>query len=180
MVSEALQHRCYCSSMGGVEEDRTGTGRQRGTVSEAAEILGVSVEAVRGRIKRGTLEAERTEEGVLVYLAAGQSPTGRDQSTDQARPAPNSELVEELRDRISYLERMLEEEREARTEERLRHDTLMAELMRHIPQIEAPQEPPGAPETATEQPGRVEPQPSVESAQEPPQPRSWLRRMFGS
>ena len=33
---------------------------------------------------------------------------------------------------------------------------------------------------ATEQPGRVETQPSVEGAQEPAQPpRSWWRRMFG-
>jgi hypothetical protein len=47
-------------------------------------------------------------------------------------------------------------------------------------QEEAVQEPPEAPETATEQPGRVGPQPAVEGAQEPAEPRSWWRRMFGA
>jgi hypothetical protein len=157
--------------------DQSASDRRRLTVAEAAEILGVSVEAVRGRIKRGTLDHERTQEGVFVLLAAeqetqqsgaDQSPIGH-QSDVLSGTAP---LVEELHDRVRFLERMLEEEREARTEERRRHDTLMAQLMQRIPQIEAPtQEPPGAPSEATEQPGRVEPQPAVEGAQEPSKER---------
>jgi len=39
---------------------------------------------------------------------------------------------------VSSLEKMLEEEREARTEERRRHDTLMAQLMQRIPELEPP------------------------------------------
>jgi predicted transcriptional regulator len=35
------------------------TGPRRMSVVEAAELLGITVAAVRGRIKRGTLEAER-------------------------------------------------------------------------------------------------------------------------
>jgi hypothetical protein len=42
-----------------------------------------------------------------------------------------------------------------------------------MPQLEAP------PSEGTEQPGRVEPQPSVEGTQEPAQPRPWWRRVFG-
>jgi hypothetical protein len=49
-----------------VGEDQSQTGRQRLTVAETSEILGVTVEAVRGRIKRGTLDHERTDMGVFV------------------------------------------------------------------------------------------------------------------
>ena len=167
--------------------DQSATGRRRLTVAEAAEILGVSVEAVRGRIKRGTLDHERTQEGVFVLLATEQE--AQQSADDQSSTGHQADalsgtapLVEELHDRVRFLERMLEEEREARTEERRRHDTLMAQLMQRIPQIEAPpsQEPPGDPSEATEQPGRVEPQPSVEGAQEPAQRRrSWWREFFG-
>jgi hypothetical protein len=56
-----------------VGEDQSQTGRQRRTVAEASEILGVTVEAVRGRIKRGTLDHERTDMGVFVLLDTDQS-----------------------------------------------------------------------------------------------------------
>jgi hypothetical protein len=45
-------------------------------------VLGVTVEAVRGRIKRRTLDHERTAEGVFVLLDT-------DQSADRLRPATN-------------------------------------------------------------------------------------------
>jgi hypothetical protein len=48
-------------------------------VAEASEILGITVEAVRGRIKRRTLKSERTDKGVFVLLDA-------DQTTDRPRP----------------------------------------------------------------------------------------------
>jgi hypothetical protein len=48
-----------------VDGDRTPPVR-RTTVVEAAEILGISAEAVRGRIRRGTLLVER--QGGTVYV----------------------------------------------------------------------------------------------------------------
>jgi hypothetical protein len=45
-----------------VGEDQSQTGRQR-----------LTVEAVRGRIKRGTLDHERTDMGVFVLLDTDQS-----------------------------------------------------------------------------------------------------------
>src|ERR671910_120104 len=100
----------------GVGENRTPP-KRRTTVSEAASILGISAEAVRGRIRRGTLPVERDGGTVYVLIAR---PAGERTNDDQPRKA-------------------------------------------------------------TEQPGRVEPQPSVEGAQEPAEasPRSWWRRMFG-
>jgi hypothetical protein len=168
--------------------------RQRLDLREAAEVLGATVDAVRKRVQRGSLDSEKGEDGrVYVWLDVDQ--------TQPERQGPA--LVEEVRDRVRFLERLLEEEREARTEERRRHDTLMAQLMSRIPELEAPatSEPPGGSETATEQPGRVGPQPAVESTQEaqeshemhmpevhggplprdqhPPSERPWWRRMFG-
>ena len=58
-------------------EDQSQTSRQRVTVAQASEILGVTVEAVRGRIKRGTLEHERHSSTVYVLLHADQMTTGR-------------------------------------------------------------------------------------------------------
>jgi hypothetical protein len=82
---------------------------------------------------------------------------------------------------VHYLERMLEDEREARTEERRRHDTLMAQLMQRIPQLEASPEASEASEAADEpeeQQGRGEPHPDAPGAQETVR-RPWWRRVFG-
>jgi hypothetical protein len=166
-------------------------------VAEAAEVLGISAEAVRGRIRRGTLPVER--EGRTVYVLLDNVVEGRttaDQSRTTAdQPDDRTELlIAELQDRVRSLE-------EANRENR----RIIAALTQRIPEIEAPAspQPPGAPESATEQPGRVEPQPSVEGAQEPRESsemhmpeagggpslprdqqapserRSWWRRMFG-
>jgi hypothetical protein len=161
-----------------VGEDQSQTGRRRLTVAEASEILGVTVEAVRGRIKRGTLEHERDSGTVYVWLDIDQSPTrdqpDDDQLTDQPQPDVHEELADELRSRIRYLERQVEEEREARR----RADTLLAQLMQRIPELEAPSErsegrespeSPGPTGTTTEDEGEAQ-----EGVQRP-----WWRRMFG-
>src|SRR5215213_5200617 len=75
----------------GVGEDRSQTSRQRVTVAQAAEILGVTVEAVRGRIKRKTLEHERHSGTVYVLLHADQMPTGRQPGDDQTTDQPQSD-----------------------------------------------------------------------------------------
>ena len=63
------------------------------------------------------------------------------------------------------------------TEERRRHDTLMAQLMQRIPELEAPSEPREAPEAVEEERERAEPQPATVESQEGAQ-RPWWRRMF--
>ena len=62
-------------------EDRTPP-KRRTTVSEAASILGISAEAVRGRIRRGTLPVER--EGGAVYVLLEGEPKDRT-TADQSR-----------------------------------------------------------------------------------------------
>jgi hypothetical protein len=149
-------------------------GTRRGTrltQREAAERLGVSVEAIRKRVKRGTLLSEKGTDGRrYVYL---------DEALDAAPPrseeAGASPLVEELRDRIEFLQRELE-----------RKDAILLNMTEAMKAISppAPEEPPteapGAPETATEQPGRVGPQAAVPGAQEGSQRAPWWRRVFGA
>jgi excisionase family DNA binding protein len=122
------------------------TTERRLTVSEAAAALGITPEAVRGRIRRGTLRAERSGGHVYVVLDADQPrPTG-DQPTDR------SELVEELRAHHATLREQLEAERQAHAEARR---LLAAALERIPPQLEAPPEARERPEKATEEPERA-------------------------
>jgi len=128
---------------------------ERLTVQDASRLLGISEGAIRKRIARGTLEHERDDEGkVLVLLDAGtrgRTWAGPEQDTGQPRESTGEyarvpggqdtgetrdELVEELRDRIDYLQRQVEEEREARR----RADTLLARLLERVPELEAPRE----------------------------------------
>ncbi len=131
------------------------------TVKEAATIMGISPEAVRARIKRGTLEKDKAEDGtVYVRLDADRSrwdDDGTDDGTD-AQPL----IVARLENEVEFLRRELE-----------RKDHLLAIALERIPAIEeAPPEPRESPETTSGEQERVE---TTEEAQ----PRSWWRRMFG-
>ena len=143
-------------------------GVRRMPLREAADALGISKDAVRQRIRRDTLRSDKGEDGrVYVYL---------DASTDdvQAEEHDRDDLVDELRDRVRYLESQIEEERDARR----RADTLLAQLMQRIPELEAPQEARESPETTEEEPQRAEPHPATGGAQEGVQ-RPWWRRIIG-
>ena len=174
------------------------TGTLRVTIREAAVRLGVTEGAVRKRIQRGSLPKEQDEDGrVHVYLPVSHVASHEQSRTEpMSSPDPREELIVQLRSEV-----------EAWREESRRKDTIimnMTEAMKALnppAQEEAVQEPPEAPETATEQPGRVGPQPAVESMQEAqespemampsagggplprdqqePSSRPWWRRMFG-
>ena len=161
-------------------EDRTGQPNptdQRVTVPEAAEALGITVEAVRMRIKRGTLRSERQAGRVFVLL-------GPDRPTEHTteRTEPTEDRTAEL---IATLQEQLAEEREARR----RADTIIAQLARAneeqartIRELEAPSEPPSeereSPQTVDEEQERVAPRLATGGDQEPVQ-RPWWRRVFG-
>lgn len=170
-LTEAIRDQSTDRQLG---EDRRETRRlgHRYTVQEAAEILGTSVDAIRGRIRRGTLDSLKVEGVVYVLLDAA----NREQHADQSPPNPSdsrqltadqSELVGEMRDQIDWLRREVE-----------RKDTIIMSLTQRIPELEAPPEPPDAPETAA---------PPSDRGEVPPEPqeplerrsRSWWRRFFG-
>jgi hypothetical protein len=132
--------------------------QRRLTVHDAARSLGITEDAVRMRIKRGTLSADK--EGGRLYVLLDNEPT----------PDPTGradELVEELRDRVRYLERQVEEERNAR----FRADQLLARLMERVPDLESPAppespEPREEPETSPVRPERTEPAEPVDPQRE--------------
>jgi len=149
-----------------VGEDHTGepqANRERLTVAQAAARLGISEGAVRSRIKRGTLRTDK--EGGTVFVLLGDGTSQANQTTNTGVPGDQSALIASLQDQVSYLREQLDAEREARTEEHRRHDTVLAQLSaanaeqaRTIRALEAPQEPPEDAETVEEAPDRAEAQ----------------------
>jgi hypothetical protein len=116
---------------------------------------------VRSRIKRGTLPTGK--EGGTVFVLLGGGTSQANQSPSAGVPGDQSELIVSLQDQVRYLRGQLDTEREARTEERRRHDTVLAQLSaanaeqaRTIRQLEAPQEPPEDAETVEESPEEVD------------------------
>jgi hypothetical protein len=114
----------------------------RVTVEQAAHILGIKEESVRKRVSRGKLRADKDPDGrLLVYVDGTQ--TVRDEYGDKSHSESQihrDTLVEQLRDRISYLERQVGEERESRR----RADTIIAQLTQanaalaaRVPELEA-------------------------------------------
>ena len=158
-------------------EDRTGaTGAdlRRLTVPQAAEALGITVDAVRGRIRRGKLSSEQHAGTVYVWLDAPEEDDSRGPSATSHRPSDDqSERIEDFREQVAYLREQLEAERQAHAEARR---LLMAALERIPPQLEAPSE---APESS-ESPGPRDDTPTQApaEAQEGVQ-RPWWKRMFG-
>jgi excisionase family DNA binding protein len=131
------------------------------TLKEAAEILGVSKEAVRKRVIRGTLRSDMGGDGRrYVYLDSGGDET----------PTPESSaLISEMRDRIRFLEDQLQ-----------RKDAIllnMTEAMKALspPERESPQTVEEEPETAEPHPAAGGPQEGVQRPQHRPWWRRWLR-----
>jgi hypothetical protein len=151
-----------------VGEDWPQTSRQR-----------VTVEAIRGRIKRGTLEHKRHSGTVYVLLDADQSTNRTRPDTDQTADRLRSDgaaLISAKDETIANLRDQLEAERQAHAEAR----RIIAGLVERIPAIEAPQEVPESPEAGEEQQqGRGEPHPAMGGTQEGTQRRSWWRRVLG-
>jgi hypothetical protein len=136
-----------------VGEDHTGepqANHERLTVAQAATRLGITEGAVRSRIKRGTLRTAK--EGRTVYVLLGDGTPQANQPPNTGVPGDQSELVASLQDQVSYLREQLDVERQARTEERRRHDTVVAQLTSKIPALEAPQEASEDAETGGEAP----------------------------
>jgi len=102
-------------------------------VAEASEILGITAEAVRTRIKRGKLDSVKDPPGrtgtVYVLLQADQTRPNIDptvQSQDQT--LDQTELVETLREQVAYLQGVIatrDQELALRAEEIRRRDTAL-------------------------------------------------------
>lgn len=104
------------------------------TQQEAAQELGISTEAVRMRVRRGSLDSSKDDQGrVLVWAVSD-----RTQTAQETAQQPGG-LVEALEARIESLERSLEHERESSR----RKDHIIAGLVQRVPELEAaPDQPP--------------------------------------
>jgi hypothetical protein len=109
---------------------------ERTTIAEAAKKLEVTQEAIRARIRRGTIEHDKDETGKThVYLTEGQV---RDQNVD------NSVVNGVVNDYITSLKSEIESlkaDREVWQEEAKRKDTIIMALTNRIPELEASPEP---------------------------------------
>ncbi len=165
------------------------------TVQEAADALGVTVEAIRGRMHRGKYLKEKDDEGrVWVLLSPDQLTNGRSEDNDRSsersgtgsgersgeRPqtdgptvyrrvdAADSELVEELRSEVAYLKEVIA----TRDEEIRRRDHIIMALTERVPELEA------SPNVQKDARGPSDGSGEEEDGQEP-EGRSWWRRLFG-
>lgn len=148
---------------------------RRLTVQEAAEVLGTSVDAVRMRARRGSLDSEKEPDGrVYVWVDGGSS---------QTKPRLDGEsttLISAKDETIAVLREQLEAEREARR----RADTIIAQLTQanaalvsRVPELEAggADRGPGGVENTPEDAGRGALPEEREKATE----RPWWSRVFG-
>ena len=157
--------------------DQTTTVRRRLKVREAAEELGITVEAVRGRIKRGTLGHHKAPDGtVCVWLA---NASGDRTRPDDARPAgrtsdrsdDQSRLLTRLEDEVLFLRRELE-----------RKDAILLRLAERVPEL--PAAPPGkVPEEPTRgSEGLVDAATPADPDEQPERTKrrrsSWWRRLL--
>jgi|SRR5829696_1360331 len=148
--------------MGGVGERRRTDPGRRLTVAQAADQLGISVDAMRARVKRGTVATEREGGRVYVLLDIAQ-----DAAQDAAGAGESNALISQLRDEVAYL----------RDENRRKDELLAAALSRIPPAIEAPSEARGSPETVEEEPEAAPPPRSDAPGAQEGARRPWWRRV---
>jgi hypothetical protein len=160
------------------EPTQTQQPTERVTVADAARLMGLSAEAVRMRIKRGTLASEKIDSTVYVYLESDPTRSKTEQTEDPTtdQTPDQTELVDALRSEVAFLREELKSREEVRAEENRRKDTIIAQLTQRIPELESPADRQRGAETVTEDSVRgddVSPEP-----QQPAERHSWLYRFF--
>src|SRR5215208_1347225 len=156
-------------------------GITRVTVEEAAKLLGLSGNAVRKRLERGSLRSEKVDGIRYVLLESDMSQHADDMSRHAEHMSDGmpgdialmQEHLDSMNEQIEYLKGVIAK----RDEEIRRRDHLLAAALERIPPaLEAPErnspEPREEPETAS---------PEMEGVETPiaeEQRRSWLQRFF--
>jgi len=128
---------------------------------EAAELLGLSTEAVRKRASRGSIRSERHDGRVVVWVDEDRTGAGHDDG-----------LVDELRRQNDYLRSQLD----IRTDELREHRRLLAGLIERVPELEAPDRARDVHESVPEDVGGG----AVPGEREKGSERPWWRKMFGA
>jgi excisionase family DNA binding protein len=124
-------------------------------VEDAAKLLGLSENAIRKRIERGSIKSEKVGDTRYVILSDTDMPR---RDTDMS--LESSALISEMRSRIEFLE-----------DELRRKDTILMTLVQRVPELEPVPEFRESPVTAAGGPEGGEASPDGEK-------RSWWRRFF--
>ena len=162
--------------------------RQRYSIRDAAKALDLTEEAVRQRVKRGTLDSIKVGGSLFVLL---NNDTSSDRSNDREQPVregasdtssglsnDTSRLVENLEDEVAHLRRQLDQTNERDRENR----RIIAALTTRIPELppawehNGPLDEPGSSVSPSE--GEGSGAAMVSNEQEPSQRRSRLYRFF--
>ncbi len=166
-----------------MEESGAGLG-----VVQAATRLGISVDAVRKRIRRRTLRAYKVDGEWRIILDA---PAATDQSHDQAgdqddRPGPDqgaaSSLIAQVQSEVAFLRQLTEHQagviaQQAQTIESLSRRVELPVSRDPSPDPSPRREGEPSPAALGREGSRTEPAPHVPTAR--PQRRSWWRRWLG-
>jgi hypothetical protein len=159
------------------EQAHPNTAQTQVTVAEAAQLLGLSAEAVRSRVQRGTLKSTKVVNTVYVLLdEPAQTRPNTDEDTAQtgAQTHPNidqTEFISSMQDQIDTLKRELED----RKEDARRKDAILMTLAQRVPELEAAPEPRESPQTPSEQQGSG----TAYREDGGTEKRSWWKRFFG-
>ncbi len=148
------------------------------TIRDAADALGVSVDTIRRRVRRGEFVSRRDARGwILVELpdAIGstspmQPPADVASGPSAAESVPLPEVVQRLEEENRWLRGQLDEAARERAELR----RLLAGAMR-TPELPAGRDPTPSPSPARE----AEPAPTPHVPTTAARRRSWWRRLFG-
>ena len=153
------------------QQDRPQDVLDKLTVAQAADRLGVTQDAVRKRIARGTIRHEKGYEGrIFVYLDTFERESktvqdnGQDVGSKTVSDADQDKYTRSLEDQVDFLRRELE-----------RKDTIIMSLTQRIPELEASPEPREGHGTASEE---VAKSTAPQEQQNPSERRSWMHRFF--
>jgi excisionase family DNA binding protein len=145
----------------------------RVTVEEAAKLLAVSVDAIRKRIERGTLQSEKIDGTRFVFVNT-EVMTHQDRAMTIHQDSDMSDLVASMQDQIDTLKQELDDWKE----EARRKDAILLTMAQRIPELEPARdgspEAPGASQTPSEN-GGSSTEPDDDNGQHR---RSWWRRLF--
>ena len=131
------------------------------TVREAADRLGVTPDAIRQRIKRGTIRHDKGEDG-LTYVYVTPSATVTEPSANTHDGGVTEALLRTYEDQIEFLRKELE-----------RKDAILMTMAQRIPELEAPPEPRESSAARSDTADGGETTPDEERRP------SWWRRFFG-
>jgi hypothetical protein len=130
-------------------------------VKQAAEVLGISSEGVRQRIRRGSLESEKDTDGRVYVFLEGEDLDGDPSERDK------DEVMTRIKDEISFLRQELA----TRDEEIRRRDAVLLSLSEGLKALNPLPAPRESDVSASDAQGN-----DVPPEQE--RHRSWLHRLF--